>query len=126
MRGTYYAKDFIFDGTFKENNEFDYGKITTINGYVLEGTFQSGRLHQGHARIKYFDGLYNGEINQGIRNGKGSLSFPDGDTFEGIFLDDLPLQGELTRKGKKIAVKFIDGEFVEEKLLNRIRFTTSP
>ncbi len=126
LSGTYYAKEFTFDGTFKDNNEFDYGKITTINGYILEGTFQSGKLQQGQARIQYSDGLYNGEINQGNRNGKGILIFPDGAAFEGTFLDDSPFQGELIRNSKKMAVKFIDGEFVEEKLLNRIRFPMSP
>jgi len=126
LRGTYYAKDFTFDGTFKDNNEFDYGRITTINGYILEGTFQSGKLQQGQARIKYSDGLYNGEINQGKRDGKGSLILPDGVIFEGTFLNDSPLQGSLTQNGKNMAVTFIDGEFVEERLLKRIRFNISP
>lgn len=126
LRGTYNGIDFIFDGTFKEDNDFDYGRLTTIYGSVFEGSFNLGYLQQGKAIIKYSDGCtYQGEINQGKRNGRGSLIFPDGNIFEGIFLEDNPVQGESICNGKKTAVKFVDGAFIEEKLVKSIQSSSS-
>ncbi len=121
LRGIYIAKDFTFEGTFKDNNEFDYGKLITIYGSIFEGFFQSGQLYQGHARIKYANGyIYNGEIQQGKHHGHGTLTFPDGNTFEGIFLDNVPTRGNLTHDGRITPVKFIDNKFVDEARANSL------
>jgi len=96
------------DGTPEETNwikRAGYAKVTYTNGCVFTGTFDAERIKQGHGiyiwmkpgpeddetPVEY--ARYDGNYVSNIRSGIGKMIYPNGDIYEGEWVDN-KMQGE--------------------------------
>ena len=64
-KGKLITNNFIYEGNFKENNFFGFGKYINFNGNIYKGYFKENKF-----------------------NGKGMIIFSNGDFFYGNFIDN--------------------------------------
>jgi len=105
-----------YEGGFKSDKIDGYGRLISINGDYYEGELKMGSiegtgiffsaekemLYKGSFKNNFFDGnghqtyqnidnqkiIYEGEFKIGKREGKGKLTFSDGNYYEGEFKND--------------------------------------
>ena len=105
-----------YEGGFKSDKIDGYGRLISINGDYYEGELKMGNiegtgiffsaekemLYKGSFKNNFFDGnghqtyqnidnqkiIYEGEFKIGKREGKGKLTFSDGNYYEGEFKND--------------------------------------
>jgi hypothetical protein len=79
------------EGTFIEN-ELVEGKVSVSNGNFMMGRSEDGVLVEGRMLKKYSDGSsYDGECRNGKYSGYGRVVYPDGTSYEGMFVDGSPV-----------------------------------
>ncbi len=109
------------NGTFCEGNflndelDGDNGKMILADKSVFTGQFSKGHLH-GKGQASLADGRkIIGEFQNGL-NGKGIITFPNGDVYEGEFYNAKPQGvGTLKKKnGEKLTGQFAQGEYDKE------------
>ncbi len=98
----------ILNGTF-DNNILTKGRIEMSNGDYLEGVYKDGVLAEGKCKItnnstrvisvNFYFSQYEGEIKDGLFNGKGKLIHNSGYIEEGTFKDNKLIKG--TKKNNK-------------------------
>lgn len=106
MRGKFITKDYTFDGSFKDNNDFDYGTLEVLkeNGYSYTGTFQNN-----------------------LPDGRGLIKFPNGSIFEGEFSKGYPVKNKVIQDGQIVPITTDNSTILEEKARRSpIRFPNSP
>ncbi len=75
---------FTFDGTIK-NGEFAYGILEVVNVMKYEGEFEDGIMN-GNGTMTYKTGdKYSGSWLKGKQHGKGTYTFKDGTSYEGLW-----------------------------------------
>ena len=75
----------VMEGRFEEGRLVE-GKVDFSDGTFMEGTFAKGVLASGRMVKNYSDGSrYDGECLDGKFHGNGTLTYPDGDVYEGLF-----------------------------------------
>lgn len=85
-------------------------RIEYSNGIVYEGEMKNGLRH-GKGTLRYANGIvYEGDFVDGLPHGKGTLTFPNGDVYEGDFV-----QNERTGKG---TLRFRNGNVYEGDFLD--------
>ena len=102
-----------YQGEFKDGKFHGRGKLVdTFNELTITGDFKLGNA-QGRCKVEYGEGIsYEGEVRQGLRNGKGTLTFGGNHAervYKGWFVnDEMEGQGELTFKnGDTYRGKFV-------------------
>jgi hypothetical protein len=79
-----------------------YGTESWPDGTTYIGYFHMG-VKQGKGRLNLKGSLYEGEFFNGLFNGKGKITYPNGDVFEGMWVDGLKHGcGEFRSKNGKI------------------------
>ena len=74
----------------------------------------------GHGTFTYPDGImYVGEFKDGLKNGKGTLTSPYGENYEGqiylgVWKDDEPWNGTQYDKDGNILVEWVNGKGIEQ------------
>ena len=99
----------VYTGGFKNDLYEGNGKLVFADGSTYEGGF-SGGLYEGHGEIRSAEGkiIYVGEFTKGEKNGTGTYYYENGDSFSGVFENDMRKSGVYTwRSGESI-----EGEFV--------------
>ncbi|MCX6180423.1 MAG: tetratricopeptide repeat protein [Bacteroidetes bacterium] len=83
------------------------------------GQCLSGDCENGEGEIRYDDGRYTGQFKKGVKSGKGTYYYENGDVYSGTFKNDVK-QGKGTYTffdGEKFTGKFVndegDGQYVE-------------
>ncbi|CAI2384134.1 unnamed protein product [Moneuplotes crassus] len=82
--------DDIFKGQHNGLNAQGHGVCFTRTNNLIEGIFKENTLTKGIAKILYSNGEYfSGEVTQGgLKNGKGTYYYSNGDRYDGQFLND--------------------------------------
>ena len=65
---------------------FRDGELIYEGGILPDGTYHCSQANF----VKYPEGIYSGEIRNGIRTGSGFIKFNNGDKYSGKWKDDLP------------------------------------
>lgn len=92
-KGTYSYKGQVwYDGEFVKGKMEGTGKLYEKEKLIYEGAFR-GNLPNGKGRLLKF-GIYEGDVKNGLRHGKGVLSYDGRKSYEGDFYEDT-----LTGKG---------------------------
>jgi hypothetical protein len=82
-----------YEGEFKDNRPHGQGVLTYANGRYLKASFVDGKPQGDFVELKFPNGSrYEGQMNieTSAMEGKGSLFYSDGSTYEGMFRDDHP------------------------------------
>ena len=86
-RGEYVAKNFKYDGEFKDGLKEGRGVYVWDNGNRYEGPFVKD-APDGEGKYTFANGdTYNGEVKQGALTGRGVYVTKLGDTLEGSFVN---------------------------------------
>ncbi len=99
MNGTFtvhYANGDSYIGPIVNNVRDGYGTISykVKNGYDIYEGFFSGDKKNGKGIMTYADGnIYDGEFENDLKSGNGVLTYAEGDVFEGTFANDLRCEG---------------------------------
>ena len=91
-RGTYYYAncDAYYSGDWAQGLKHGEG-LYFSQEEIYEGGWQHGHRHgNAYHHNKLTQEVYLGQIEQGSRQGKGKLVFPDGSAYSGQFQKDLP------------------------------------
>ena len=90
------------------------------DGVVYEGQLVEG-VRSGRGVLTWGNGYrYEGEFNNGVRDGRGTLQLPTGDVYDGDFQNDA-----MTGQGRLVWVNgdIYDGDFVDGKRTGRGSYT---
>ncbi|KAL3854212.1 hypothetical protein ACJMK2_013489, partial [Sinanodonta woodiana] len=101
-------------GMWQEDNRHGDGIVVTLDGMYFEGNFQSGKMIGFGLMVTDDSSIYEGEFS-GITQlqGKGTLTFPNGDKIEGAFTGSW-------NEGLKI-----NGSFIKSSMNKSISSTSS-
>ena len=66
-----------------------YGKYVFENGEVYEGTWREGKMH-GRGRLEWFDSVYDGDFEYGLRTGNGTLKYTSDQVYAGAWKTGRP------------------------------------
>ena len=109
-RGEYVAKNFKYDGEFKDGLKEGRGVYVWDNGNRYEGPFVKD-APDGEGKYTFANGdSYNGEVKQGALTGRGVYVTKSGDTLEGSFVNGSQ-QGTGTQR-------FASGDRYEGQIVN--------
>lgn len=109
--GYYNSTKKCFEITYESslgNREVKTGvlyKLTDDNNiqYFYNGEFQSGKIFNGFTTVFHNDRIsYQGEVEDGCRNGQGTYYNEVGRLFEGIWENNVPVNGVRFNSGQKI------------------------
>ncbi len=134
-----YSDGSVYEGTIVNAMRQGQGKMTYKNGDVYEGTFLEDKMYgsftvnyangdsyigpivnnvrEGYGTIsyKYEDGydIYEGQFASDKKNGKGKMTYADGNVYEGEFVNDL--------KSGNGVLTYAEGDVYEGTFVNDIR-----
>ncbi len=76
-----------YEGGFSNGKFSGYGELTKRDGSISKGYWEDGECDMAYVNgITYGDCTYSGYVNEeGIPNGKGTLSYPDGSVRTGVY-----------------------------------------
>ena len=101
---TYYSGD-VYSGEFVDDKMHGRGKYISSNGDVYEGEWRNGQKY-GKGRHRYSNGyVYEGEWVDDKRQGKGKLTYTNGDVYDGEWKDDKKHGAGITRYADGSATK---------------------
>jgi hypothetical protein len=88
-----------------------FGKYVFENGEIYEGNWREGKMH-GRGRLEWFDSVYEGDFEYGLRTGNGTLRYTSDQTYTGAWKTGRPHgQGTLTYgNGDKYVGEWKDGK----------------
>lgn len=111
----------VYEGTFKDNKITGLGKLTYPDGRIFEGTFENnlnlqddiglstGKVNSAHGISKHK--LYEQEKTIGFVLQTGKVTYPNGNVYEGRFVNDNEIYGTMTRpNGDKYEGYFVNGK----------------
>jgi hypothetical protein len=93
----------LADGSTEETNwikRAGRAKVTYVNGHVFEGTFDAEKMKQGYGVYIWMGpgseeddtpvekAKYEGNYKDGMKSGYGKMKFPNGDLYEGEWLEN--------------------------------------
>jgi hypothetical protein len=93
----------LADGSTEETNwikRAGRAKVTYVNGHVFEGTFDAEKMKQGYGVYIWLGpgseeddtpvekAKYEGNYKDGMKSGYGKMKFPNGDLYEGEWLEN--------------------------------------
>lgn len=115
------GNDTVYKGTWNSNGKMDgLGEYhTLLNGQKLyiNGIWDDGDLKKG--KVKIGNNTYDGDIQNGLFNGKGKMEYADGSYFEGKFKDGTKKNGVLTFNNGTV----FEGDFENDEIGKNGKFT---
>jgi hypothetical protein len=66
-----------------------FGKYVFENGEIYEGNWREGKMH-GRGRLEWFDSVYEGDFEYGLRTGNGTLRYTSDQTYTGAWKTGRP------------------------------------
>ena len=110
-KGEYVAKNFRYEGEFREGRKEGQGTYVWANGNRYEGPFAADAPN-GVGKYSFANGdVYTGEIRDGALTGRGTYVSKSGDALEGTFVNGT-IQGVGTQRfasGDRYEGEFKDG-----------------
>ena len=84
---THFANGGVFEGSFENDIENGYGKMTWSDGTIFEGNYENGAKN-GYGKMTWSGGgVYEGSFENGIENGYGKMTWSDGDVYVGNWVN---------------------------------------